>query len=70
VSWWWPWKKRAPPTPRIPPHKPKGFAPVITPQTTAAKPKEPEIIVEEIDTSAMTRTGVHKAWRRLTGQDK
>jgi hypothetical protein len=30
-------------------------------------PKETSIVVEEIDTSAMTRTGVHKAWDRLRG---
>lgn len=55
----WPWQKRPPP-PRIPPY----------PVPVQAHPtrKEPGILVEEIDTSAMTQTGVHKAWKRLTGQ--
>jgi hypothetical protein len=38
-------------------------------------PKEPGILVEEaveidgerLDTRSMTETGVHKAWKRLTG---
>jgi hypothetical protein len=56
----WPWQKRAPP-PRIPPYQ----IPVAKRET----PK-PGIVVEEVDTSQMTQTGVFKAWRRLTGQDK
>jgi hypothetical protein len=57
----WLWQRREPP-PRIPPYQPpitQEYAPVR---------HEPGIVVEEIDTSAMTQTGVHKAWKRLTGQ--
>lgn len=57
----WPWQKPAPP-PRIPPYQ--------VPVSKRETPKEPSIIVEEHDTSAMSRTGVFKAWRRLTGQDR
>jgi hypothetical protein len=55
----WPWKKRAPP-PRIPPYQ----VPVSKRETQ----KPPGILVEEHDTSHMTKTGVHRAWKRLTGQ--
>jgi hypothetical protein len=54
----WPWQKRKP-LPTIPPYP----VPVAK-----SKPKEPGITVEEHDTSAMTQTGVYKAWKRLTGQ--
>lgn len=54
----WPWSRRSPP-PTIPPYR----VPVQEP-----KRAEPGIVVEEVDTSAMTQTGVHKAWKRLTGQ--
>jgi hypothetical protein len=54
----WPWSK-APPIPGIPPYHP----PIV--QEHAPKP-DPGLIVEEIDTSAMTQTGVHRAWRRLS----
>ena len=56
---WWPWKRRRPPPPRIPPYQ----VPVSKRET-----KPPGILVEEHDTSQMTQTGVHKAWKRLTGQ--
>jgi hypothetical protein len=63
----WPWSKRAPP-PRIPPYP--------VPVQQQHKPKEEGIVVEEaieldgqkVDTRAMTETGIHKAWKRLTGQ--
>jgi hypothetical protein len=55
----WPWQRRSPP-PRIPPYP--------VPVRQQHKPVEPSIVVEEIDTSAMTQTGVHKAWKRLTGR--
>jgi hypothetical protein len=55
---WWPWKKRRPP-PTIPPYR----VPV-----QEQKPKAPGIVVEERDTSNMTATGVHKAWKRESGQ--
>jgi hypothetical protein len=58
----WPWSKRRPPPPQIPPYQ----VPVAKP----AAPKEPSIIVEEVDTSAMTRTGIHRAWDRLSGKFK
>lgn len=56
----WPWSKRVPP-PAIPPYP----VPVAKP----SKPKEPGIVVDEVDTSDMTKTGVFKAWKRLTGQE-
>jgi hypothetical protein len=68
----WPWQKRTPP-PRIPPYP----VPVAKP-----KPKEEGVVVEEIDTStvdeqalqalraAQSQTGMHRAWKRLTGQDR
>lgn len=56
----WPWSKR-PPAPPI-----SAYRPPITQKR--AKPSDEGVIVEEIDTSAMTRTGVHKAWKRLTGK--
>lgn len=55
----WPWQKRTPP-PVIPPYQ--------VPVSKRETPKEPGIVVDEIDTSQMTQTGVHKAWKRLTGQ--
>ena len=57
----WPWSKRQPP-PKIPPYQ--------VPVSKRETPKEPGVIVEEHDTSQYTATGVHKAWKRLTGQDK
>jgi hypothetical protein len=54
----WPWQRRPPP-PRIPPYK----VPVSKRETA----KAPSIVVEEEDTSAMTRTGVFKAWKRKAG---
>lgn len=56
----WPWRKRTAPVP-IPPYQP----PIERVHAPAA---DPSIVVEEIDTSAMTQTGVHKAWKRLTGK--
>jgi hypothetical protein len=63
----WPWSKPNPP-PRIPPYQ----VPVSKRETA----KAPGIVVEEsveidgekIDTRSMTETGVHKVWRRITGQ--
>lgn len=55
----WPWSKPQPP-PKIPPYQ--------VPVSKRETPKNPGIVVEEHDTSQMTQTGVHKAWRRLTGQ--
>lgn len=55
----WPWSKK--PLPEIPPFKMDFKAPQVKP--------EPGIVVDEVDTSQMTQTGVHKAWKRLTGQD-
>jgi hypothetical protein len=55
----WPWRKRAP-LPTIPPYQ--------VPVSKTPKTKDEGIKVEEHDTSAMTQTGVHKAWKRLTGQ--
>lgn len=52
----WPWSKPVPP-PRIPPYK----VPVQQQHT----PRKDGITVEEHDTSAMTATGVHRAFDRL-----
>jgi hypothetical protein len=67
----WPWSKPTPP-PRIPPYK----VPV-----QAHTPKRDEaIVVEELDPAkvdaeaveallrAQSQTGMHKAWKRITGQ--
>ena len=59
----WPWIKPKP-APQIPPYR----APVT--RTHSQEREDERIEVVEIDTSAMTQTGVHKAWRRLTGQGK
>lgn len=57
----WPWSK--PKRPEIPPFTPRP------PVEVHPRPKpEPGIEVEEVDTSAMTETGIHKAWKRLTGR--
>jgi hypothetical protein len=58
VSWF---RRKAPP-PAFPPPKPRALY--------APKPKDEGITVEEIDTSDMTKTGVHRAWDRLTGRFK
>jgi len=55
----WPWSKRRA-EPQIPAFEPPPPI-VVHPQ-----PKQESLVVEEVDTSAMTRTGVHRAWRRLT----
>lgn len=58
----WPWSKPAA-APAIPPYRPP-----ITRQHSQEREDE-GIEVEEIDTSAMTQTGVHRAWKRLTGKE-
>lgn len=55
----WPWARRPPP-PTIPPYR--------VPVRSATPKRDEGVIVEEHDTSAMTQTGVHRAWKRLTGQ--
>ncbi len=57
----WPWSRRPKP-PEIPPFEPRPPIQIVE------RPKEPDVIVEEIDTSAMTQTGVHRAWKRLIGK--
>lgn len=57
MSWW---KRDKPPV--IPP-----YVPVVV--ETKPKP-EPGIIVDEVDTSDMTKTGIHRAWDRLSGRTK
>jgi hypothetical protein len=57
----WPWSKPKPP--RIPPYREPA-------ERERPKPKDDGLVVEEHDTSAMTRTGIHRAWRRLTGKDE
>jgi hypothetical protein len=58
----WPFRRRPAP-PDIPKFAPP--APIVV--TVHEKPKDDGLVVEEVDTSAMTRTGVHKAWDRLRG---
>lgn len=53
----WPWTKPKPLP--IPP-----YAPPIKP----VEPKEPSVVVEEVDTTDLSATGVHRAWRKLTGK--
>lgn len=53
----WPRRKKKPPL-AIPPYVPPVREPTPKPEET--------IMVEEHDTSAMTQTGVHKAWKRLS----
>lgn len=57
----WPWTKRPPP-PTIPPYQ--------VPVSKRETPKEPSIVVEEVDTTDMTKTGIHRAWDRMTGKFK
>jgi hypothetical protein len=57
----WPWSKRPPP-PKIPPYQ--------VPVAKQPASKDPGIVVEEVDTSQMTRTGIHRAWDRMTGKFK
>lgn len=57
----WPWSKPKPLP--IPEYRPVHVV-------TEHAPKEAGIVVEEIDTSDMTKTGVHKAWDRLSGRFK
>jgi hypothetical protein len=57
--------KKPPPHPAIPKYEPPAPLPPFTP-----KPKDEGIVVEEVDTSQMSRTGVHRAWDKLTGRFK
>ena len=56
------WFRKKPDPPAIPTYP----LPVIE---TRVQP-DPGIVVEEIDTSDMTKTGVHRAWDLLTGRFK
>lgn len=56
------WFRRKPPPPAIPVYP-------LPPIAVKAK-EEPGIIVDEMDTSQMTRTGVFRAWDKLTGRLK
>jgi hypothetical protein len=50
--------------------KPKPLAiPPYAPPVREVK-RESGIEVTEIDTSQMSQTGIHRAWRRMTGQEK
>lgn len=55
------WFRRKP-LPAIPPYQP--------PVEVRPRAKDDGIVVEEIDTSDMTKTGVHRAWDKLTGRFK
>lgn len=57
----WPWSKPVP----IPPYQPDPQPRVIVRNEPKA---EPSIVVEEVDTTDMSKTGVHRAWKRLTGR--
>lgn len=53
--------------------KPPKLLPIPPYPPIEVKPQpreEPSIIVDEVDTSDMTKTGVHRAWDRLTGRLK
>lgn len=84
MRWRWPWRKRVdmpeiPPYPTEVPHKPDISRPI---ERHIAPTKVPAtgIEVEEHDTSslddealqalreAQSQTGMHRAWRRLTGK--
>jgi hypothetical protein len=56
----WPWTKKPKPL-AIPP-----YAPPVQPQQ---KRCDSGIEVQEHDTSQMTQTGIHRAWRKMTGKD-
>jgi hypothetical protein len=57
---WQVWWRKQPTAPAIPP-----YAPLIQREHP---PAEPGIVVDEIDTSAMSKTGIHRAWDRLAGK--
>lgn len=59
----WPGRRKSPPV-NIPPFP---FPPAPLQVERLHAPKD-GLEVEEVDTSAMTETGIHKAWKRLTGQ--
>lgn len=56
----WPWTKHTP-APEIPPYQPPPI------DIRPPEPKDPSIIVDEVDTTDMSATGIHRAWRKLTG---
>ena len=60
------WFKRQPAPPAIPPHR----AEPVQVRTEHAPKPEAGIEVTEVDTSDMSKTGIFKAWKRLSGQDK
>lgn len=55
------WFRRKP-LPAIPPYQPIEVKPRVK--------EEPSVIVEEVDTTDMTKTGVFRAWNRLAGRFK
>jgi hypothetical protein len=52
--------------------KPKPLdIPPYAPVAVRPRPKEePSVIVDEVDTTDMTKTGVFRAWNRLAGRFK
>ncbi len=56
----WPWTKKS---------KPLDI-PRYTPPPVREVKRETGIEVTEHDTSQMSETGIHRAWRRLIGQEK
>lgn len=61
MKWWW---QKKPKLPEIPP------SPYQFPVSKCETPKDSGIVVEEVDTSDMTKTGIHRAWDRMTGKFK
>lgn len=59
MNWWWR-RPKPKPAPTIPPYR-------VPVQEHRPKPNG-GIVVEERDTSDMTATGVHKAWKKESGQ--
>lgn len=54
------WRRK--PLPAIPP-----FLPI---EVKLVPKEEPSVIVDEVDTTDMSKTGVFKAWNRLAGRIK
>jgi hypothetical protein len=65
---WFGWFRRREKQPDLPqaPHPPVSIEPVNVPQP---KPKADGIEVQEHDVSAMSRTGIYRAWRKLSGKE-
>jgi hypothetical protein len=58
MGWCWPWSKRSPPLPAIPPYRPD-----IKP----LEPKDPDYVVEETE---MSQTGMFRIFPWLKKKDE